>query len=196
MTALALYLAALPALLLLGLALRSGALQGLALFLAWPLALGAVAACAPWCHRSGRYPRWLTTPDDDYDRLRLQPTLRPPHFGAYEASVRTVYARAGRLLGDIYWLGLRNQLFGLRYALKPARYKGLTSYAHLPRALWKHGWGLRFVADGLTLYKLELGPLVLLAGWAVRGVVLDPNSPRAAVNMEFRPMFSVRKAGN
>jgi len=163
-----------------------GALIGLALLLLWPLALLAVMVCAV----RGRYPWWMTTPDDPFVRGEAA------HFGAYETTVRAVYARFGRYIGDVYWLGLRNQLFGLRYWLKPDRFKGITDYSRMRRRIDPPRGALTvYCVEGYRLWQWRVGPFELLAGWMVRGAALDPFTPRQPVNMDFRPTFSPRKAG-
>lgn len=167
-----------------------GALLGLQLLLLWPLALLAVIACAPF----GRYPWWLITPDDPFALGRPV-----PHFGAYEPTVRRVYLTLGRMIGDIYWLGLRNQLYGLKHALTPAAYRNLRDVSRLdPRFVVNEGRVARYQAGELALYEVNFSwlPLVMLAGWAVRGVVRDPFTLRQPVHMEFRPIFTIRKRGN
>lgn len=132
----------------------------------------------------GRYPAWLVTPDDPESP-----------FGKYEETVREVYARFGRYLGDVYWLAWRNVLYGLAYRFKPARFKGVTDYSALGRRIEQRGRLTVYCVEGLQLWQYQLGGFELLAGWMVRGAALDPFTPRAPVNMEFRPVFSVRKAG-
>lgn len=132
----------------------------------------------------GRYPWWMVTPDDP---------VSP--FGRYEATTRAVYERFGRYAGDVYWLAWRNVLFGLAYKLKPAKYKALQNYSHLERSAVQRGRVTTFIVDGLPLWQINLGPFELLAGWMVRGAVLDPHTIRQPVNMEFRPVFSPRRAG-
>ena len=135
----------------------------------------------------GRYPAWLITPDDPESP-----------FGQYEPTVRQVYRRFGRYLGDVYWLAWRNVAYGLRYKLKPAellpRTDGLgeLNYAHLRRAVV---YGKRvdyFEAEGYPMWRVRLGPLIVLAGWKVESIVEDPFTHRAALNMEGRPVFTVR----
>ena len=163
-----------------------GAILGLLLLALTPFNLAAVLIAA----RRGRYPWWMVTPDDPFVRGEAA------HFGAYEPSVRAVYARLGRYLGDVYWLGLRNSLYGLRYRLKPGRYKSTVYYGEFERSLdTRRRWLTVYRVDGLTEWQVNVGPFELLAGWHVRGVVLDPATPRQPVNMEFRPIFSLRRAG-
>ena len=157
-----------------------GAFLGLLLLALTPLNLIAVLVAA----RRARYPWWMVTPDDP---------VSP--FGQYEATVRSVYARFGRYVGDLYWLGLRNSLYGLRYALKPARFKGVTDYTVFARHITSRGRLTIFCVEGLRLYQYRVGGFELLAGWMVRGAALDPYTPRQPVNMEFRPVFSLRRAG-
>ncbi len=132
----------------------------------------------------GRYPAWLVTPDDPESP-----------FGKYEPTVREVYARFGRYLGDVYWLAWRNVLFGLSYRFKPARFKGLIDYSDLRRTITARGALTIFCVEGYQLLQLRVGGFEVLAGWMVRGAALDPLTRRQPVNMEFRPIFSLRKAG-
>jgi len=149
----------------------------------------ATLAAVLWSARGGRYPWWMITPDD-------LPRKGAPHFGHYEATVRKVYERFGRYWGDVYWLAFRNSNYGLAYYFKPEQFKGLTSYALLPRSVVRKSWGWKYKVAGYELLQVRL-PLgfELLLGWQVRGAVLDPFGPRSPVNMEFRPMFSLRRAG-
>ena len=132
----------------------------------------------------GRYPAYLVTPDDPESP-----------FGKYEPTVREVYARFGRYLGDVYWLAWRNVLFGLSYRFKPARFKGLIDYSGLRRTIDPRGAITMYCVEGYRLLQLRVGGLEFLAGWMVRGAALDPLTRRQPVNMEFRPIFSIRKAG-
>jgi hypothetical protein len=166
-----------------------GALLGAVLLLLWPLALLAVLLLA----RRGRYPAWLVTPDDPF--VTAPPAERPLHFGHYEASVRAVYARLGRYWGDVYWLGIRNVLYGLRYALKPARFKGVQDYSVFGRSITVRGALTTYCVEGYVLWQWRVAGIELLAGWMVRGAALDPFTPRQPVNMEFRPVLSPRRAG-
>ena len=157
-----------------------GAFLGLCVLLLWPAAFVAIVLCAI----VGRYPAILVTPDDPASP-----------FGGYEATVRQVYARFGRYVGDVYWLGIRNPLYGLRYGLKPARFKGLTDYSELSRVIVNRGALTVFCVEGYTLWQVRRGGFELLAGWMVRGAALDPFTQRQLINMEFRPIFSMRRAG-
>lgn len=164
------------------------ALIGLACLLLAPLNLLAVALCAV----RGRYPWWMDTPDDPF----VTGPVVPPHYGHYEPTVRAVYARLGRYLGDLYWLGLRNRLAGLRYRCKPARFIGVTDYTVFAREVLYHGrWLTEYRVEGCVLWQLNLGRFEWLAGWMVRGAALDPYTPRQPVNMEFTPTFGPRRAG-
>ena len=129
--------------------------------------------------------RWLETIDDPF-----------LPGGLYERQVLSIYRRFGRYWGDVYWLAFRNSNYGLAYYFKPEQFKGLTSYALLPRSVVRKSWGWKYKVAGYELLQVRL-PLgfELLLGWQVRGAVLDPFGPRSPVNMEFRPMFSLRRAG-
>ena len=156
-----------------------GAALGLSLWLLWPLAFVAVCICAI----RGKYPYILVTPDDP----------KSP-FGAYEETVRNVYARFGRYVGDVYWLGIRNPLYGLRYMLKPEKYKETTDYGQFRASIrFSRSWIRRYEVDKMPLWEVDLWRFQLLAGWMVRGVWNDPHTERQPINMEFRPIFSLRR---
>ncbi len=157
-----------------------GALLGLLLLLGNIPAIVIVFVCA----FVGRYPWWLLTPDD--------PTSP---FGQYEEAVRKVYAwpLIGRWAGDFYWLAFRNCLYGLAYRLKPYRFKGITVYSDLPVKVARWRRLTLWNAAGYRQLTVRLfGRYAMAAGWKVDRVVLDPNTKRAAVNMDFRPTFTVR----
>lgn len=144
--------------------------------------LGTVLVCAAL----RRFPWWLLTPDDP---------VSP--FGHYEPTMRSIYARFGRYAGDVVWLAWRNVLYGLAYRLKPARFKRVTDYRGFWVAQYPHRVGVLFDCEGWHLLQVPLlgHRFELLAGWMVRGAVLDQDTPRAPINMEFRPMLSIRRAG-
>lgn len=156
-----------------------GAFLGLLFLLAYPLTVPVILLLA----RRGRYPWWLVTPDDPASP-----------FGQYEATVRAFYAKAGRYWGDVYWL-LRNNLYGLKYACKPARFKGVVDYSVFGRHIESRGRLTIFCVEGYRLWQYRVGGFEVLAGWMVRGAALDPYTPRQPVNMEFRPVLSLRRAG-
>lgn len=162
-----------------------GAFLGLLLLLLWPVAFVAVALYAI----RGRYPFALTTPDDPFERELA------PHFGHYEETVRAIYTLFGRYVGDVYWLGLRNSLYGLRYMLKPNKYRGLIDYSHMRVSVSRGRLMTTYIADGLPLWQINLWTFEILAGWMVRGAATDQHTIRQPVNMEFRPVFSPRRAG-
>jgi len=156
-----------------------GAALGLLLLLLNPLAFLAVVICAA----VRRYPWFLLTPDDP---------VSP--FGLYEDQVRRVYVRFGRYVGDVYWLGLRNCLYGAAYALKPREMKGLRNYIDIGIGKRSLGRATCWSAGKYRQWTVRIGfGFFLLLGWKVDRVVIDPNTYRASVNMDFRPTFSVRR---
>jgi hypothetical protein len=161
---------------------------GFLIFLLTPLAWVLVPLCA--CVR--RYPAWLLTPDDP---------VSP--YGQYEPTVRTVYARFGRWVGDVYWLGFRNTWYGLAYALKPAALKTLPDYAAMHVTVDSddgHTWRTRVRGDGVDITET----VRTWRGWAlITGYRCSPIANRAAdhgplrhPNMDGRPVFSLRRARN
>jgi hypothetical protein len=137
----------------------------------------------------GKYPWWMITPDD-------LPRKFAPHFGHYEETVRKIYKRFGRYIGDVYWLAFRNSNYGLAYHFKPDRFKAITDYSRFSHQIEYKRWGVLYRCEGYELRQIDLlWRFEILLGWQVRGAVLRPYSPRDEINMEFRPMFSIRKAG-
>lgn len=157
-----------------------------------------------------RYPWWMITPDD-------LPS-HGPHFGYYEATVRKVYERFGKRIGDFYWLGWRNVLYGLRYRLKPAFLMpqpdpirgGIYNYAHLyygvdqktltplcerirkGRAVMYRVGKFRCVkVNYFTFRGSRYGGIF---GWKIDSIVDDPFTSRTLVNMEARPTCVIIKA--
>lgn len=63
----------------------------------------------------GKYPSWMVTPDDPVSPFGSGTTKGASN----EPTVRKVYAKFGRYIGDVYWLAWRNSGYGLAYAAKP-----------------------------------------------------------------------------
>lgn len=170
-----------------------GALLGLLLHLLRPFATLAVLVYAI----RGRYPVWMITPDD-------LPRAGAKHFGEYEETVRNIYARFGRYVGDVYWLGFRNVLYGLAYMLKPkALYPHSVErwYTHLGAEstsykLFNKEFLITYKVSGYGMIRLKIGPVVLLAGYKVDSIWNNPDEPRDPINMEGRPILSVRLTRN
>lgn len=170
---------------------------GLALFLLQPVASLLVAVLVA----RGRVPWWADTPDDPYstgERVDIGDGAGPvaaPYRGYYEQGVRRVHQLLGPRVADVYWLAWRNVLFGLRYRFKPAWLKQLRSYDGLTFSVER-----RLGADVLRLrelseYRWTLGPLVLIWGSALTQIRKhDPKQPVRRVNMDGRPIFTVRTA--
>lgn len=134
----------------------------------------------------GHYPKWLRTPDDP----------RSP-FGQYEPLVKSIYEKYGRYIGDLYWLGFRNTLYGISYCLKPKAFKEAKSYFEFFRTQ-KSGkfYKLSAVekASGrgrwfeLVLY---VGPFSIIWGNRLHAVMTNNDEVRHP-NMDGRPIFSIR----
>lgn len=155
-----------------------GLFIGLVNLLLWPIWLTTVVFCAV---TKRPMPKWVLTPDD---------TVSP--YGRYEETVRNVYRRFGKVIGDIYWLGFRNVGYGFLYRFKPQKYKDTTDYSQFERSVIREGRVTTYVVDGLVQKDFEFGFLVFRAGWKVDRVVLDPHTQRQPINMEFRPTFTAR----
>jgi hypothetical protein len=135
----------------------------------------------------GKYPWWMVTPDDP---------VSP--FGQYEETVVKQY-KIGRWWGDFYWLGLRNSLYGLKYKYKPDYLKNLSSYLPFQRRM------KRFVSknkavlclDGLTETVLSVGPFRIIYGYRLSPIWnWEPSHGMRPINMDGRPIFSIRLAKN
>ena len=96
----------------------------------------------------GSLPRWLSWLETPDERLP---------GGLYEDTHRALYERWGKWVASYVWLGWRNRLHGLGYALgKPA-----TFYDPEQLGLWERE------EDGIWKYTAQLGPLRFVAGWGV-----------------------------
>jgi hypothetical protein len=156
------------------------------------LACELVALAAPLVclvYRGG----WFNTPDDPAS----------PH-GQYEPKMQRILARFGVLVNDWWWLGVRNRAYGLRYALKPAHFKRLTSYEVC--RLERRFYGLLRITrvDGYAELALNCWWVHVIVGYrvtpiyneaienAARRVEGAPLIPFRAVNMDARPLISIR----
>ena len=145
----------------------------------------------------GQYPWWLLTPDDP---------VSP--FGKEERTMKTIYSRFGRYVGDVWWLGKRNRMYGLAYEMKPDWLKDPSiRYEDLEMVKEGNDFKLR-QPDGSWLVETQkkVGPFFVLYGhriepiWNGRKENLDrlavglERAPRPAQhpNMDGRPIFTVR----
>jgi hypothetical protein len=158
-------------------------LKGLVLFVlswfAWlPVAVFAVR---------GKYPQWLLTPDDP---------VSP--FGQYEETVRKVYARWGRYVGDLYWLGWRNKLFGLSYKWKPDWLKSGTKYDFIRKHISREQYGPLTVyslhwVEWYYLVQVDLGLFAMLWGHRIDNIYHSEEGRTVRhPNMDGRPTFTFR----
>ncbi len=136
---------------------------------------------------------WFNTPDDPAS----------PH-GQYEPKMRGILARWGVRVNDWWWLGVRNQAYGLAYAMKPRTFKALTSYDGLVFHRWADGHTRYTTVDGYTERAIDFGLAHLLVGHRVtpifneiqenrrRAEVGEAPIPFRPVNMDARPILSLR----
>ena len=137
----------------------------------------------------GKYPDWALTPDDP---------VSP--FGQYEETVKKVYEKFGRYIGDVYWLGFRNKLYGLKYKYKIPGLKGITDYQYLltnKQALYYKNASITkydLLLDGevYSQHTIRLWKLYIMFGYKIDSVHNDKHSPRQPINMEGRPFFTIR----
>ena len=159
-------------------------MRGFLLFLLGFLVMPVV----PFFAIRGKYPDWMVTPDDP---------VSP--FGQYEATVKKVYEKYGRFVGDVYWLAFRNRMFGLAYKWKPAFLKGVVDYntlrTHRQRLDYKYFSVQKTTLLAEKLYHehiFQLGPVYLITGWKISPLHDDKHIIRNPVNMDGRPTFSFR----
>lgn len=158
----------------------------------------------------GQYPDWLLTPDDKVSPFGSATTPTASN----EPTVRKVYAKFGRYVGDVYWLAWRNATYGLAYSLKPdwlkapdIRYEDQTfevDSAGKKKTFWL------LAPDGSWLWETQrrLGPLIFISGYRIepayngamenrqRLAAGQERAPRPGFhpNMDGRPIFSIRTA--
>lgn len=172
-----------------------GALLGLVINL---IAIPARLVILWQCMRQRGYSWWIVTPDDP---------VSP--FGQYEPTVRKVYERFGRRVGDFYWLGWRNVLYGLRHRLKPDDLlpsldpmTGNLNYWYQSSVAEKEERG-RFTVYRIGCYKMLRADwfewrgrkYAGFFGWKIDRIVDDPYTARREINMEGRPIFSPLRVG-
>jgi hypothetical protein len=137
----------------------------------------------------GKYPEALVTPDDP---------VSP--FGQYEERVRKVYEKAGKYIGDVYWLGFRNTLYGLKYKHKIPGLVGLTDYTYLMtnkqvihyKNVSITKYDLLLEGEIYTQHTIRLWKLYIMFGHKIDSIHNDKFTPRQPVNMEGRPFFTLR----
>lgn len=148
----------------------------------------AVALLAPLVtlvYRRG----WFNTPDNPDS----------PH-GLYESKMVRIYQRYGAFVSDWWWLGVRNRAYGLRYALKPAHFKALGSYADCVLSQVKRGNKTVTEVDGYREYVYQYDWGHVIVGYRLTpiynevlknryGIEVIPFRP---VNMDARPILSFR----
>lgn len=184
-------------------------IQGLFLFVAGWFVLPVVM----WQARSGRYSWWLDTPDDPFVAGELA-----PHYGAYEESVRRVYARWGRYWGDVYWLGVRNRLIGLAAHWRPRWLDHVKTYRSVQSGMVVESG--RFVTfyqfnplitdeafsamlaelgawpwelDYLECWVIDFRLFAVIAGSRIDNIWhADPDAPVRHPNVDGRPTFTFR----
>lgn len=132
---------------------------------------------------------WYLTPDDP---------VSP--FGKGEAKMTRMYEKYGKFIADWWWLGIRNPAFGLAYKLKPQIFKDMTTYKNLkhPELEVKQGRFLRTITIlGYKEYFISLKYFHILVGYRLRPIVssLYDHAPYRAINMDARPIFSIRAGG-
>lgn len=149
----------------------------------------------------GKYPWWMVTPDDPVSPFGSGTTPTASN----EPTVRKVYEKFGRYIGDVYWLAWRNSFYGLRLSFKPAWLADpATDY-------WKLNYADERVAteacdtegnpikvgtiwlqqpDGtwLTETTRKFGPLYTITGYRLKAVAEGGDRDRAAVARGEQPI--------
>ncbi len=118
-----------------------------------------------------------------------------------------------RWWGSFLWLGLRNRMYGFAYAMKPACLRpallsqwnaagnGIATpgtYEHLLVSSRQSGRVTVFEANGYKMWKVLLchigaHPFGIMFGYKVDSIVMDRHTPRKPINMEGRPICSLRR---
>lgn len=170
----------------------------------WPLIKVGSKFLVLLCAIRGKYPWPLLTPDDP-----VSPFGCGTSGGDVEPTVQKVYAKFGRYIGDIYWLGWRNSNYGLAYWLKPDWLKDPNiKYEDLIVGYTSGGMYTVLQPDGTLLWERnrKVGPFTLITGFRVAPIVEGalenrcrlaaggPRAPRPArhPNMDGRPIVSLR----
>jgi hypothetical protein len=150
------------------------------------VALAAPLVCL--VYRKG----WFITPDDPVS----------PH-GQYERKMQGIYRRFGRFVNDWWWLGVRNRGYGLRYALKPAFFKRLTSYEGLQFDHQVNGALTKTTINGTwSEWVWQFDRFHVIYGYRLTPIYNEWRNnqfaapqwriPFRPVNMDARPIFSIR----
>jgi hypothetical protein len=134
---------------------------------------------------------WFVTPDDPVS----------PH-GQYEPKMCRIRELFGNWVADWWWLGVRNRAYGLRYALKPEYFKTLSSYENLPVSRYWRGPVRVTKVSGFAEYALSLKRFHVIYGLRMTPIYNEikqnavegdqPKIPFRPVNMDARPIFSIR----
>jgi hypothetical protein len=152
----------------------------------------------------GKYPWWLLTPDDQVSPFGCGTTPGASN----EPTMRAVYKRLGRYVGDVWWLGRRNRMYGLAYAMKPDWLKR-PGLRYLDVAMWKAGDSIYLRQPDDTVLRertIKLGFLYLIVGhrlspiWNAHYEELERHAnglppigrPLHHPNMDARPIVTVR----
>lgn len=136
---------------------------------------------------------WLT-PDDPVSPFGCGTT---PGSSREDAMVEK-YQKWGVYWADWWWLGIRNSCYGLAYKWKPSHFKDLTTYANCAVTVTQRGPLRAITVDGFREWTVFLGLFHVIAGYRLRPVADEAqrNVPCRTVNMDARPILSIRAGGN
>lgn len=113
-----------------------------------------------------------------------------------------------RWWGDFYWLGLRNRMYGFAYAFKPSCLMPGPDLTYRHLAGKARSWFGGYIGGGwvtemhevaghrmwvIKLCNLFGHPFGIMFGYKVDTISKDPYTKRKAINMEGRPVFSIRR---
>lgn len=128
--------------------------------------------------------------------LFLTPDDTTSPFGRHEPTMARIYARFGTFIGDWWWLGVRNRAYGLAFRLKPDFFRHLHTYRGLAISQRRWKGPLRIIEiHGYFEFTLSCRYFHVICGYRLRPIVdwiLDGTQPYRAVNMDARPIFSIR----
>lgn len=139
---------------------------------------------------------WLT-PDDPVSPFGCGTTPG----ASVEPFMQKLYAKAGKFVGDWWWLGWRNSAYGLAYKWKPDVFK-TDSYDHILFSEVNTGKVRKITAEvGEESYTetTYFGPFFhVIWGYRIRPMrnTARDGIPVRPINMDGRPIFSIRFGKN
>lgn len=111
--------------------------------------------------------------------------------GSNEPKMHAIYDRFGTFIGDWWWLGVRNQAYGLAYKFKPDFFKNLETYDDLEKFRATTGPVTYTEVAGYPEWVISLGFFHIIFGYRMTPVYNTVGKIRP-INMDARPILSIR----